>query len=1811
MGTWLADGKNLILAVLALAVVVLSGIVLKDHLPDWGGAGREGSGGEPVSVLDVSFDREQLRSFTIVFDHPLGEERVGEILGRDPATLKPSLGGSWRWQGANVLRFEATDRLAMATEYQIVLIPERILRPGQMLKGKTDFTLRTDEFKVEKVEVSEEPAPVSQGKHLVVIRGNARFNYPVNPSVLVTKMRLIDPLRGEQEPIPLELETTYRGQVVGFRSKPVEKRKEGRELKLIILSDLRPEGGNIPLAADWVQTIPLGSAEKLEVRGVSPLSSDPESTVRVRFSSPVNSETASKYLTIMPTVKYRLSAEGTELILTGGVRPGEQYELVIAQGLPASDEAVLPQEYKTSIAMPNLEPSVVFQSQGMFLSASGYRAVALKSVNLSEAQLAIDRVYRNNLFFLFDQYGSPYGEDDYYDSTLSHALGDRVVTKTISLGGERNQTVVTPLSLDSYFHEENPGLYRVSVTRSDSSRGATRWLLLTDLGIVAKQGNDEFLVWVSSFANLSPVEGAEVRLLSDQNQIIATGKTDAEGMWRVHDLAKIFEKQRPYMVIVERGNDFSFLLLNQSAIDTAGFDVGGAEVSKGGYSAYLYGERDIYRPGETVKGVAVVRDRSLQPPPAMPLLLRHKDPEGNERGTIKVNMNEHGMAPFALAVPSYARTGHHMLELLAGDEVIGQYRFQVEEFVPDRIKVEITPKKATVSLGEEVAYDVASAYLFGPPAAGLAVESRVRLVASSFSPKGYDEFTFADPERKFDDREILSNESTLDEAGKRTFTVAVPAGLQVPSSLNAVVTARVREQGGRGVAALQRIPVHPYPYYLGLRRLGEGYPEPRKQVTLEYVAVVPDGTETKAGKLRADLFRDRWHTVLRKTDAGNYRYESTREAVLLDSQAIAEGASRGQFTFTPPEFGDYRVALTDPDTGAAAQIEFFVSGWGYSPWAIKNPGRLEVSLDKNEYQPGETASIQVRAPFAGKLLVTVEREGISYVQTYMLSGNTATITVPVLAEYRPNAYVTATLVRSAKDLEPGTAGRAFGAVPLNVDQTSNKLKVAITAPEEIRPHSTLSVQVAATPEADVTVAAVDEGILQLIAQPTPDPFAHFYRKLALAVRAFDIFSLLLPEVRIEGKSPAGGGEGEEDLAQFVRTEGIRRVEPVAFWSGVVTADADGKATVTFDVPEFQGALRLMAVAQQGKQFGSTAQITRVRDPLVLLPTFPRFLSFQETVQIPVTVHNDTSKEGSFAVTLVAEGPVTIGGDAAQTITVAHGTEQTLYFTLKSGDTPSDVRFTLTAEGNGEKTTAITNLSLRADLPARTVEQAGSFTQAVTVLPSSELDAFRIETLRRELRISPLPLVQFSGKLRYLLHYPYGCVEQTTSSVFPLIYFSDLAKELDPELFAKSDPDVFVQEGVRRLATMQLHDGGFAMWPDSDTLHPWGSIYATHFLVEARRAGHHVENFLYDRSLEFLAREAKANADPSWEELQRVVYSLYVLARAGKADLGTMDFIREHQGKNLKPESRALLGAAYAATGNSQVIEELTRGLEDAEQIARQTGGNFNSTIRNRALLLLAFLDAAPSDPRVPKLVQRLARDAQADAGWTTQESAFTFVALGQFFKQQTQKASYSGTVFVGDKAIGTFTNKTVAFPDIQGTDPIKIQMDTDYESGAAFYALQSRGIPTDAKFRPEQAGLEVHRSFLTRMGSPLDLAAVAQGDLIVLKTQVRSLSGNVENIVIQNLLPAGVEVENPRLKSAETLPWVNDANLDPTHLDVRDDRVLFFTDLPNNEWRTTYTLLRAVTPGTFRLPPVQAEAMYDPAIRATGERGTIEVKVKR
>ncbi len=1757
----------------------------------------EAAGAEQVGLFEVVIDREGRQWLELVFDRPVlaegGEVGVGDVLGQPPATVDPPLGGSWRWRERNVLRFEPSGGFAPATAYAVDLIPERFLAAGQSFAGDTEVAVRIDQFLVEGVEVWEEPE--SEGG-AVVLRGNIRFNYNVEPETLAGLIRLEDP-RTEQDP-EIQLEAGWRNRSIPFRSTPVAKEKQPRQVVLTIDAALTPAEGNVPLGETYAQPVPIGSIEVLEVRQLTATPGLGTSTLRLVLSSTVAADLAAPYLHVEPETAYRLSTLRNSLVLTGAFEPGATYRVRLDKGLPAGDGATLRQAYDARVRLDNLAPSVAFQSQGLFLSRGGLRNLALETVNVDRLSLAVDRVYRNNLFLLFQGRGD-FDQEEVYPGGVWRPLGDRLYEETVAVAGQRNRKATTVLSLDDYVDADEPGLYRVLAGRPDHWQAPQRWVLVTDLGAVAKRGDGEFLVWALSHRTLAPVAGAEVELISDQNQVIARGTTDGEGLWRFRDATALAEHE-PFLLTLARGDDFSFLYLDRMRVDTTGLDVGGAARPVDGYSAFLYGERDLYRPGETVRGVALVRDAGLRPAPAMPALLRHRDSRGREIQARRIELDGRGLAEFEWPMPAYAMTGRQSLELEIAEVVVGRYAFQLEEFVPDRIKVEIRPGDATAGPGRPLSWDVAGAYLFGPPAAGLAAETRVRLVDDTFSSERYPRFSFRNDEHSFSDREVFSQDARLDGEGRAAFEVELPAERRLPSSLAAVITARVQEQGGRGVTARTRVGLDPYPYHVGLRRPASGYPDIGQEVSFDWVAVAPDGSDHPSGALEAELILDRWQTVLRRTPAGGFRYQSTRESVTVERRKIGAGDATGTVAFRPQQYGSHRVVLTDPATGASASVQFYTGGWGYSPWAVENPDRLELELDRDEYRAGETATVQVRAPFPGRLLLTVEQEEILEVRSFRLEGNTATIRLPMRGSYRPNAYLTATLVRGVEAIEPGAVGRAFGAVPLNVERGSNRLEVTLEAPAELRSASRLEVAVASAPGAAVTVAAVDEGILQLIAQRTPDPFAFFYRKLRLGVRSYDTFSLLLPE--IEAPAAVGGGEGGPGEAQYVRSESIRRVKPVAFWSGVLETDASGRARAEFQLPEFAGAVRLMAVASDRDRFGSAEATTRVRDPLVLTPTLPRILSFGETLEVPVTVRNDTGRPGRFEVGLTVAGAATLSGETSGALELPDGAERTAWFTVATGLEEGSVRFAFSASGNGERAAAEVAVDVRPDLPPQATSLGGALTDAETELPAPEA-AFRQGSVRRRLQIGSLPLVRFGRQLSDLVRYPYGCMEQTLSRAFPLIYLEELAQEFEPELLdpAKggTEPAALVDDALRRVAYHQVDGGGFALWRGGREPHPWTSVYASHFLIEARRAGYATDPQLESRALGYLRGLVRAKNRYGSDELERAVYALYVLSRAGEAELGVMDFLRERQSSSMTRASRALLAAAYAGVGNRDAVDELAAGLADVERVERDTGRNFRSTVRDRAMLLMALEEADPESAAIPALVERLGRDAKGI--WTTQETAFTLIAIGQLVRRQRDRPPFAGTVWVGDRRLGRFTSdETAVFDGMDGAGAVRIVLDEGYQPGSAFYTLTTRGIPRDAAYRPLAEGLEVERFLLDRDGREIDPDAVRQGDLIVVKTRVRSVAGPVDNVVVQQLLPSGLEVENARLETTETLPWVTDANLAPDSVDLRDDRVLVFTSLPADSWQTLYSLTRAVAPGSFRLPPVHAEAMYNPALRASG-----------
>ncbi len=1790
------DKKNIIIALLLMICTIQAAGLLKNKHES---VSARMNSGEGVKVTDVSLDSQGYSQLLLAFDMPIGPEAPSYVLKQAPATITPEVKGEWHWINPYALRFTADPAFKEDTRFTIDLKPENFLLDGQRIKGDTTFNVQTGSFGINEISLRTEPV-AGQGRK-VRIEGHINFSNYVTPENTLKNLSLTGP---DGKEIPLSITTRYDDYYQRFVSAPLEKYVEPKTYVLKVNKDLPDGRGAMVLGKDYEKKIEIVFNPELGYSGYKAASSLNGARVELGFSSPVIPAHGLEMLSIKPSVNISAAASGKKLILSGPFKPGKKYSVTLKKGLSAADGALLEKDVTENIIIPDIEPTADFSSAGMFLSESGYKTLGIESVNTREINITVDRVFPNNLFSLFTHYGYMAFDPNTYGGGISAALGNRIFSGKVKTPGKKNAKTTTPLSIKSFIARGGKGLYRIAATIPGKGRGVQRWVMITDLGVVAKQGDDETLFWISSLSDLKPVVDAKIQLISNRNQIMASGTTNSRGMLVLKKKGMHKDLGTPYMAVITRKNDMTFMLMDRFLTDRSGLDIAGQRLSSKGLTAFTYGERNLYRPGETVKGVAVVRDRKLQPPKEMSVVMVYSDQRGRELFRRTVHTDDQGMIEFKRAIPDYSPTGQFDIKLLAGKDRIGNFRYSVEDFMPDRISAEIITAKET-SIGQDLNFEVEGRYLFGPPAENLPVNARVILEPAQFSPEGYEKYRFNTDKSSFKPREILKTEAKLDESGKFSFAVSIPATLKSNSAVQGRMTAQVSETGGRGVTATKTGPVLISKFHPGLKKLTKQGYEQGESVKLDYVTLTPQGEKIKAAKLTMKLYRDRWQTIVRATPSGSYKYVTERDPQLLETREISPKDATGTFKVSPPEFGSYRIILSDPESGVSTQADFFCGGWGYSPWALENPARLEIiPTRKGDYKPGEMAEYQIRTPFAGRMLVSIEDNTIRWTKTLEVRGNTATIKVPVQKGINPNAYVTATLIRSANKLESGSSARAVGAVPLFVDRESNRLGINITCPKTTRPEKKVALQVQTTPGAKLTIAAVDEGILRLSGQKTPSPFDYFYAKRTLGVRWSDTFGLLMPDAGPINKAAAGGGMELAMMKQFAGSSAIRRVKPVTFWSGIITADKNGKAIFNAEIPEFSGALRIMAVASDGKKFGSTSKIMTVRSPLMVTPTLPRFLAPDEIFDIPVSLRNDTPEDGNFNIAIKTSGAM-ITELGLEGFAVPQGRQKTAFFKTQTGSDLGATAFKFSAEGNKEMARTSIDLNIRAALPVQRSFESGFIKDKSTDLPA-KLEGMRVKTAERTLLIGNQPMLRLAGKLDYLLHYPYGCAEQTVSQAFPLLKFPELAREISPKSFEKESPQYMVQSALSRLSMMQTSDGGFAMWPGGHRSEPWVSVYVLHFLQQAAISGYQVDSMLINRAQRFVADNYSDTIRDGYSYLLPC-YAQYVLARSGKVMHGPMNYLRERKAADMDKLSLTLLAGAFAASGDLAAYRELI-SAKPATLKGKDKDQFFSSEVRDLALELLVRMEADRKDDAIPQLANKLYNLMADNDRNITQDNSLGFLALGSFFGQTKSAPHPAGKIMSGDKELAAFETNGTAQVTVTGNAPLSIKLDSVPEEGSFVWAVNSRAVPTIKSWKPYSNGLEISREFLTRDGEPLDINGIKQGQLVAMRTVVTSTDKPVADAVISCLLPSGLEPENTKLATREELPWITKGNVSPDHVDIRDDRVLVFSDIPGKGKVENVTLLRAVTRGEFKVPPVQVEGMYDPEKSAATALGKMIIK---
>ena len=914
----------------------------------------------------------QWTDFSITFSEGIVDKsRVGTEVPAEAFRFTPAVQGTARWVAPDRIGFFLDAPLAPSAQYTIELTPE--LNPSEtfLLTGQKEFKFATEPFAVQQTRME---FSTDDAREHATGFGTIAFNYPVTTADL--KAHLSIELDDETE-IPYQIETnTATARTVKFETKRIKRGNADREIKVKIEKGFKCTGGQIGLEKANVTPVILRGKGTLGVTYSDVWESDGTPYISISFSAPVLSDTIASYLELTPAVDYQVTSDYRNIEIHGDFKRRTTYTLKIRRGLTARNDAVLKQDYMTRLTIPDIRPQLRFLGDGFFLARKGHLNLGLATINVKRVELDIEKVFANNLIYVsrLDRW-----------SRWSRNLGKPIHSEVLDVPPQLNEEVTTPISLEDYLSDEHVGIFKVVARNTDRQwNAAHQWLLITDLGISAKRAEDNLYVWVKSLATGAPVPAARVQLISDNNQTLLSGTTNWAGFVEFTEVAEKTEDFIPFMITVAKRDDLAFIQLDRHEIAIADFDIAGPAYLQKGYEAFLYTSRGVYRPGETVQLAGIVRGPKQTTPEPIPTRIEILSPDGRIMRELRQQTNKSGACDVKISIPDYALTGNYIAKMRIADRVVGSVQFQVEEFMPDRMKVTINVDKSSYKLGDELSIEVNAINLFGPPAVGRTVQASCQLQAVPFAvsddalPPGTDatkwrSFVFGNT-RQFESQRIELGEAKTDAEGKARYQFTVPATLKAPSLLNGILTATVSEVGGRAVTASHRVVIHPYSHYVGIRRTTTGEVKINQPLRFDYVAVDDTMTVTPDRALKLSLHKVHWNTILRQNAGGRYEYVSEPQMTEVKTYTLTSAETAQTVTFTPTGYGEYRVRLEDIESTATAEIGFYVSGWRNTPVSMEHPTRLDLTLDKPAYRPGQTAKLNIKAPFPGTLLLTVERE---------------------------------------------------------------------------------------------------------------------------------------------------------------------------------------------------------------------------------------------------------------------------------------------------------------------------------------------------------------------------------------------------------------------------------------------------------------------------------------------------------------------------------------------------------------------------------------------------------------------------------------------------------------------------------------------------------------------------------------------------------------------------------------------------------------------------------------------------------------------
>ncbi len=1536
---------------------------------------------------------------------------------------------------------------------------------------------------------------------------------------------------------------------------------------------------------------------------------------------------AEDYLLVAPKADIDVFATANRLCAKGLIH-GQKYKLTVRAGLSGAKGGTLRAAESRDVEIGNRGARIFFGDGKYVLPRTGTNAVPLKSVNIGRVNLELHSVNERAILKALTERSFPDKIENYTLGDFKNDTGRTLWKGFVEPVQKLNREVVTNISLDAMLKKKPAGLYMLTATTPDQKRQidegdfydalSTQWVIVSDIGLLSLQGNDGLTIFTRSLASGHAASNITLELIARDNSVIGSVKTNSDGKAKFFPgLMRGTGAAEPIFVLARgSGGDTNILRLTGPALDLSERGIDGEPALRTALDAFVYSERGIYRPGERVRLSALLRDDKVRAVAAMPLLFSVRRPDGSELFKLRGVGDALGAYALDINIPGGARSGMWSVAAYADPdgEAIGATNFQVEDFVPQRI--ELLAKAATPLLATGAPFEaVADAkYYYGPAASDLSGESNADVVSDGAPFAGFEAFRFGRVEESFSAISTAPQAFTTGADGTAKLSLALGDVPQTSYPLKARMGITLFDVGGRPVYTQVQAKVRSMAAWIGLRAKYSGSLGENDTATYEVVALTAEGKPIAGRKIDVQWLREEYDTSWYQENNRWYSRTSVFDTLMRAQSATTNAQGKATVALALPG-GRYRVQVKD-EAGESVTSDRFYAGWWSSGETSNAPDALEVNLEKNDLADGDTLKLFVKAPFDGPAIVTVVGNGTPYSTAAKVSKAGNHITLAVNKDWGAGSYVLVTGFRPGAGAISPLPVRAMGLAWFGIDQKRRTMPVSLVTPKAVEPRQkiTLPVEVkGASGTIGITIAAVDEGILALTRFKSPKPEQHYLARRQLGVDVRDLYGqLITPAAGMAGTLREGGDAALEN-ATGVTT---RSTKTVALWTKQVQLDGSGKGSVTLDLPDFAGRLRLMAVAYTDSQVGSGEANLIVRDPVVAELTLPRFMAPGDSAQAMLTIHNVSGKAQPVTIALAGQGGLQMASPIKGAVMLKDGEQRRFVLPLKSAVT-GDNKAVVTATIAGKKIRREWDLAVR---PLTTIEtrrdmKIGAPSETVT-LTKELLSGFVAGSTRASLTIGVRPEFDVPALLDALDQYPYGCSEQLVSAAMPLLYFSDVAQLWNKKVDA-NEMRTRIEQAAIKLLERQDYRGGIGLWSANDSVDPWVSAYVYDFLSRARGFKYYVPAQGYENLKRYL-QSLIAGEGGDKIDVQARSYALYALARSGDARASDVRYFADQYADKLQTKlAVAQLAAALATSGETQ---RATTMFASAARTVRPRDywKDYGSDMRDAAAALALRAESSSDGKLLLGLAEQIEKQIARDKRWywSTQEASSLLMATHAITKVGGDVQVSAGGAQYGPSA--------KPFRRVLNTAELASGFQVRNDSkGPVRIATLVRGAPI--KLQPAaQNGFSISRRLLTFAGAPANLASIRQNDRLVVVIEGAKIDGAIGQTLITDLLPAGLEIESSFVttsantgeeeQGAPTPPvglpnWLT--NLTWTRFqDARDDRFVAAIDTEyQNGFKIAY-LVRAITPGRYIHPGVFIEDMYQPRFFSRSAPGVVTIAGK-